>query len=201
MPGLAVGGDRGETHRAVLVADLVRLLEHRRALGPGVRDALVDVGHLQRDVDDAVAVPAVVVDERAVRIHRTLDDEPHRTAPQDVGVVVAVAGGGTGVGDQFHSERGLVVVRGLRGVTHHPHHRVPAADGERVPIGVVLDEADELPQFLGVQLGELLAVGKGELESHGDSSCRRTRRHRCVVCHQEKPVARTAQSPLFSWPT
>ena len=34
------------------------------------RDALVDVGHLERDVDDAVAVRRVVGDQRAVRATR-----------------------------------------------------------------------------------------------------------------------------------
>jgi hypothetical protein len=50
---------------AVLVGHVVRLVEDRGAHGPGVVDALVDVGHLDRDVDDAVAVLAVVVERRA----------------------------------------------------------------------------------------------------------------------------------------
>ena len=47
----------------MLVADVVRLLEHDRALGGRVGDAAVDVGHRQRDVDDAVAVRPVMVGE------------------------------------------------------------------------------------------------------------------------------------------
>ena len=50
--------------------------DDRGARRAGVRDALVDVGHLERDVEHAVAVPAVVVGERAVRADRALDDEP-----------------------------------------------------------------------------------------------------------------------------
>jgi hypothetical protein len=44
-----------------------------------VGDAAVDVGHGQRDVDDPVAVPAVVVGQRAVGVVGAPDDE--RAAP------------------------------------------------------------------------------------------------------------------------
>ena len=52
----------------MLVAEVVRLVEDRGALRAGVRDAPVDVGHLEREVDDAVAVPAVVVGVAAGRV-------------------------------------------------------------------------------------------------------------------------------------
>ena len=45
---------------------VVRLDQDGGAQRAGVRDALVDVGHLEREVDDAVAVAAVVVEQRAV---------------------------------------------------------------------------------------------------------------------------------------
>ena len=64
--------------------------------GARVRDAAVDVGHLERDVDDAVAVPAVVVDHRAVRVDPALDHEPHGAALEHVGLVVAYSGPETG---------------------------------------------------------------------------------------------------------
>ena len=67
--------------RAVLVGHVVRLA--RGPWRPGaarVGDAAVDVGHLQRDVDDAVAVGAVMVEQRAVRVDAALDDEPGRPA-------------------------------------------------------------------------------------------------------------------------
>ena len=51
----------------MLVGLVVRLDQDRRALPAGVRDAAVDVRHLEGEVDDAVAVPAVVVQQRAVR--------------------------------------------------------------------------------------------------------------------------------------
>ena len=72
MPGLAVRRDGGDPHGAVLVGDVVvRLVAATVAPGrAGVRDAAVDVGHLEGDVDDAVAVPAVVVEQRAVRGRR-----------------------------------------------------------------------------------------------------------------------------------
>ena len=47
----------------MLVGHVVRLLEDGRALCARVLDALVDVADLQRQVDDAVAVLAVVVEQ------------------------------------------------------------------------------------------------------------------------------------------
>lgn len=58
-------------------------------------------------------------------------------------------------------------MRGLRGVPDRPHDGVPSTDGERVPPGIVFDEADQLPQRLGVESRELLAVGQRVLEGHG----------------------------------
>ncbi len=60
MAGLAVGRDRRDADGAVLVGEVVRLLEHRGARLPRLGDAAVDVGHLEGDVDDAVAVRRVV---------------------------------------------------------------------------------------------------------------------------------------------
>ena len=62
---LAVGGDRGDPDGAELVGLVVRLDQHGRALRAGVRDAEVDVEDLQGQVDHAVAVPAVLVQQRA----------------------------------------------------------------------------------------------------------------------------------------
>jgi hypothetical protein len=166
VPGVAVGGDGGQPDGAVLVAEVVRFLEDRRALRPRVRDAPVDVGHRERDVEDAVAVPAVVVGQRAGRVVGARDDEPGRTRPQHVGAVVAVAGLRAGVGDQLHAEGRPVEVRGLRGVADDPHQRVPAGDGERVAGGVVLDEPDQLPELVEVELREALVVVEGLLEAH-----------------------------------
>ena len=56
-------------------------VEHGRALRAGVRDAAVDVGHLERDVDDAVAVPAVVVGTGLRRVDRRRCST-NRTAPE-----------------------------------------------------------------------------------------------------------------------
>ncbi|GAB3871294.1 hypothetical protein GCM10029964_007350 [Kibdelosporangium lantanae] len=47
----------------MFVGDVVRLLQDGRALRAGVRHALVDVADLQGQVDHAVAVPAVVVEQ------------------------------------------------------------------------------------------------------------------------------------------
>jgi hypothetical protein len=87
---LPVGGDRGHPDGAVLVADVVRLLDHPCTLDAGVRDAAVDVRDLQRDVDDSVAVLAVVVQQRALGVNAALDHEPAGPAAQHERLVVPV---------------------------------------------------------------------------------------------------------------
>ncbi len=164
MAGVAVRRDRGDAYGAVLVGQVVRLLEDRRALGAGVLDADVDVGHLEGDVGDAVAVDAVVVEHEAVGVDAALEDEAHGAALEHVRVVVAVAGLGAGVGDEVHAEGGHEEVRGLRRVADGPHDGVPAGDGERVGLGVVLDQSDELLELVEVELGE--AFGVSEIDGH-----------------------------------
>ena len=148
----------------------------RRAGGARLGDAPVDVGHLEGDVDDAVAVPAVVLDQRAVGVDRAVDDEADRAGAQHEGLVVAVAVLGTGVGLELHAPRGLVVVRGLGGVADHEHDRVPPGDREDVAVLVVLHEADELPQLLEGEVG-LELVG-GERGAGGRLVGRRSHGHR-----------------------
>ena len=83
-----------------------------------MRDALVDVGHLQGQVDDAVAVVPVVVQHRAVRGDPAGEDEAGAARAQHVGLGVAQAGLRAAVGLEVHAERELVEGRGLRGVAH-----------------------------------------------------------------------------------
>ena len=166
VPGVAVGGDRADPHGAVLVGDVVRLREDGRALRPRVGDAAVDVGHLQGDVDDAVAVPAVVVGQRAVRVVGAGDDEPGRAGLQDEAVVVAVAGLRAAVRDELHAERRLEEVRRLDGVADDPDQRVPARHRERVARLVVLDEAHQLLELVEVEVGQAFLVVQRLLEAH-----------------------------------
>ena len=73
----------------------VRLLRLAHDAGTGLArlgDALVDVGHLERDVDDTVAVLGVVLDEQAGRAHGAVDDEADGAGLQDKALVVALAG-------------------------------------------------------------------------------------------------------------
>jgi hypothetical protein len=151
----------------MLVTDIVRSVQDSGALAPRMRHAAVDVGYLQGDVNDAVAVPPVVVRDRAVRVHRPLEHKADRAAAQHVRVVVPVAGLRPGVGDQLHAEGELVVQRGLGRVADRPHHGVPASDGERVPLGVVGDQADELAELVHVEVGELFLAGEGLIDAHG----------------------------------
>jgi hypothetical protein len=131
-----------------------------------VADAAVDVGHLEGDVDDPVAVAAVVVDDRACRVDPALQHEPDRAGAQHVGVVVAVAGLRARVRHQLHAERELVERGRLGGVADGPHDGVPAGDRERVAVRVVLDEPDELAQLVEVELGQAFLTGEGLLDGH-----------------------------------
>lgn len=148
VAGLAIGRDRGDAHGAVLVGDVVRLLEDGGALRAGVLDAPVDVGDLEREVDHAVAVAAVVVEQRGVGPDAAGDHEAGRARLQHERLALEVPGLGTGVRDEPHAERDLVEPRGLRGVARDEHHRVHRLHREGVGRRVVVDEADELTQLV-----------------------------------------------------
>ena len=141
--GVAVGLERGGAHRAAGVAHVVRLGDDRGARRAGMRHALVHVGHLERHVEHAVAVPAVVIGDRAVRADRAHHDEPDLARAEHVGVVVAVPGRRARVRLKPHAERQLEVQRRLRRVPRRPDHRVPAVDGERVVADVMGDHAGQ----------------------------------------------------------
>ena len=176
---------------AVLVGDVLGLLDDRGAHGAGVLDAAVDVGHLQGDVDDAVAVRAVVVEQGAVRGDPALDDEAAGAAPEHERLVVAVAGLGAAVGDQLHPVGGLVVVRGLGGVADHEHQRVPPGHREGVLALVVRHQADELLELVEVEVGVALFGGQGDRVGHGctvdhrastGQPCADSGWSRCAIC-------------------
>ena len=105
----------------------------------------------------------VVGDERAVGADRALEDEPDRAGLEHERLVVAGAVLGAGVGDELHAPGALVVVRGLGGVADDEDEGVPAGDGERVLLLVVLDEADELLELLEVQARLALLLGEVEV--------------------------------------
>ena len=156
----------GEPDGAVLVGDVVGFVEDDGTLGAGVGDALVDVGDGEGDVDDAVAVGAVVLDQRALGVDGALDDEADGPGFEDEAVVVAVAGGRSGVGDQGHPEGGLEVVRGLGGVADDPDDGVPAADRERVAGGVVFHQPDQLFELAEVETCKPFLVGESLFDRH-----------------------------------
>ena len=151
-------------------------------------------GTAKRDVDDAVAVLAVVIGQLARRVVGTLDDEAGAARPEYEGVVVAVAVLRTRVGDDLHAVRRLEVVGGLHRVADDPDERVPARDGERVARCVVLDEADQLLELGKVELGQALFVVQRLLKAHvgslsAYSLCARTR-------HRRDPRLQPAQQVL-----
>ena len=111
----------------------MRLLHAAGAVRAGVRVGRVDVGHLEGDVDHAVAVLGVVLGARgaaawtAPRMH-----EAGRAGGQHVLGVVAVALLRAAVGDQGHAEGGRVVVRRLLGVADQEGDVVDALHREGV---------------------------------------------------------------------
>ena len=160
VPGLAVGRDGRDPDGAVLVGQVLGLAYDGRAGAHRLGDAPVDIGHLERDVDHAVAVTAVVVGQRAVGVDRPFDDEPDGAGAQHERLVVAVAVLGPGVGLELHPPGRLVVVRGLGGVADHEDDRVPPGDGEDIGVLVVLHEADELLELVQGQVGADLFRGE-----------------------------------------
>ena len=173
VPQVAVGRDRGDPHGAMLVGQVVRLFEHRRAGGARVRDALVDIGHLAGRCRRPVPVPAGARSTSGLS-GRTAPLSTNRTAPtaQHVGDVVPQPGLRPGVGDQLHPVHRLEEQRRLCRVAHRPYQRVPAADRERVARDVVLDQPDQLPQLRLVQFRRALLIGKRLVD-----------RHACLPCH------------------
>ena len=161
MPRVTVRGDSAGADGAELVGLVVRLLQDGGASAPGLGDAPVDVRHLERDVDDTVAVPAVVVRVGAVGMDGAGDDEPDRPGLEDVRLVVPEAGLRPAVGDQLHTPGRLVVVRGLRGVADDEDDGIPAGHREDVLRLVVLDQSDELLQLVDVEPG--VAFQRGQI--------------------------------------
>jgi predicted ATPase/DNA-binding Lrp family transcriptional regulator/DNA-binding CsgD family transcriptional regulator len=158
--GVAIGLEGGGTDGAAGVGFVAGLYEHGRPGLPGVRDALVDVGHLKRHVEDAIAVPAVVVRDRAVRADRTLDDETDIPRLEHIRLMVAVPGGRPRVRLKPHPEGQLEVQRRLRRVPRGPDDRVPAGDGERVMFAIVGDHARQ-PVSVGAELADCHLVPPG----------------------------------------
>ena len=144
----------------------MRLAQHAGALGAGLADALVDVGHLEADVDHAVAMRPVMVQQRAVGADAALEHEAAGSALQHVRLVVPDAGLRAGVPDQLHPEGGAEEVGGLGGVADDPDHGVPAGHRERVVALVVFHQADQLMQLIGVQAGQELVVGERGVGEH-----------------------------------
>ena len=136
VPGLAVGGDGREDDGAVLVLDLVRLVDRAGALRDGVLVRGAGVRDLDGQVDDAVTVLGDMLLDEAAPLAGLLDhrgeDEPGRAVLQDVTGGLAAAVLRSGVGDQLHAEGGGVVVRRLLGVAHGEDDRVHSLDREGV---------------------------------------------------------------------
>ena len=168
VAGLPVGRDGRDAHGPVLVRQVVRFFQDRGTGALGLRDAPIDIGHLQRDVDDAVAVAGVMRHQGAVGADRALEDEPDRARTQDERLVVAVAVLRPRIRDQFHAPRGLEVARRLGGIADHENDGIPTSYREWVVARVILHQADQLLELVDVEPGLLLLVGQGALVRHRD---------------------------------
>ena len=126
---VAVGGDRGHAHDAVLVLRLPRLAHaaraalQRRAVGMG------GVGHGEGDVAHAVAVARVVVADLPARPERPGEHQADAPLLEHVRRPVAHAGLQAGVGDLREPERVDVEVGGLRCVPRPQLDVVDAVEG------------------------------------------------------------------------
>jgi hypothetical protein len=160
VPRLAVRRDGGDPDRAVLVTDVVRLVQDRGSGGRGVLDALVDVGHLQGEVDHTVTVQPVMIQDRAVRGHAAAEHEPGRPRSQHVLLVVTQPGLRPGVRNEVHPERQLVELGGLGRVADNEDDRVHRGHREGVQSRVVVHQPDELLELVERELGLLLLRGE-----------------------------------------
>jgi hypothetical protein len=101
---LAVGRDRGEPDRAVLVAELVRLGHAARAAGGRLAVGVVDVGDAQRDHLHALAVAGDVPADLVIRDQRAGEHDPDPPLLEHVRGTIAHAGLQPGVGDLLETE-------------------------------------------------------------------------------------------------
>src|SRR5699024_2260727 len=99
MTRFAVGGNGTDANGAVVVTDIVRFFQDRGALGPRVFDTRVDVGYFQGNIDDGVAVGAMMIEDGTVRIDAAFKDEAHGAGLQHICDVIAVTGFRAAVGD------------------------------------------------------------------------------------------------------
>ena len=132
VPGVAVGGDGGHHHLAVVVLEQVRRLEAAGAVSDRVIVGLLRRADLEGQVHDPVAVRGDPHAEPGPGPGRAAEDEPRAARLEHVHGLVRVPGLRAAVGDPPHAERGRVVVRRLFRVADREHHGVHADDGKAV---------------------------------------------------------------------
>ena len=132
VPGVTVGGDRGEHHSAGCVLDDPRLMHAAGAVSHGVlirgrrrRDA-------DREIHHAIAMGRNVSAELGARAYRAAQHQARVPRLQHVTGLVPAAGLRTPVGNTAHAERGRVEVGGLAGVPDGEDHRIHPGDRELV---------------------------------------------------------------------
>src|SRR5580704_11282544 len=130
VPGVAVGGDGGHNHLAVVVLEQVRCLQAAGAVLDRVVVGLLGGADLERQVRDPVTVPGHPLAEAGPGPGRAAEDEPRAARLEHVHRLVRVPGLRAPVGDPPHAERGRVVVRCLLRVPDREHHGVHADDGK-----------------------------------------------------------------------
>jgi hypothetical protein len=111
VQGLAVGGDRRQADRAVLVGELVRLGDPAGPAADGDAVGVLGAGNAQRHHLDAVAVLGDVPRHLAAAVQRRGEDEANGALLDDPGGAVAHARLQPRVGSGREAERVLEEVR------------------------------------------------------------------------------------------
>ena len=132
VDGVAVGGDAGGGDAAVVVGELGGLLDAACSAAGGLEPGLAGVVDPEGDGADAVAVLVDVAGDVGVGAEGCGEDEADFALLEDVAGAVALAGLGTGVGDQRHAECGAVEVGCLTGIAYEKLDVVGAFEGEEV---------------------------------------------------------------------
>ena len=130
--GVAIGGDGGNAHFPIGVAQAFGLAHAAGAASRRRAPGRFGIVHPQRDVADTVAVPADVIVDRVVGPQRRGQHEADLPLAQDITGLVARAGLRTAVGRQFHAHRSAVEVRRLAGISHPEFNVIGAVERKKI---------------------------------------------------------------------
>ena len=132
---IAVGRDRRQLDRSVLVFQVVGLVDAPRSALRGLFPGLPGVVHPERHIAHAVSVAMHVVGNFAVRAQRRREHEADLALLQHIRSPVAQSGLRTGVGHQLHAEGEPVKIRGLARIADVELDIIRAVEGKEIFLG------------------------------------------------------------------